>query len=79
MGVCNLYLYAFRWWSGGKCEEFKETSTSGTKELQIDNVAGVFVVVAMGALLGLIACFFECLWIMMRKKRKKVICQWNHH
>ena len=72
INVHPLFYMFSRWWSGGKCDGFKETSTSSTKELQLDNVAGVFVVVAMAALLALIACLIEYVWLTTKKKKKKV-------
>ncbi len=53
-----------RWWSGGICDEFKETSTSRSKELDMPNVAGIFLILAGGIVLAILACLIE---VIVRK------------
>lgn len=48
-----------RWWRTGECPVFTETSTGGNDELNIFNVAGVFLLLAFGAVIALIACLVE--------------------
>ncbi len=68
--------FVFRWWSGGKCDAFKETSTSNTKELDMANVAGVFIVLAVGIVLACLACLAEVICIKYRKCKEKVNLEW---
>ena len=67
--VCDIY---FRWWGGhGKCGAFKDTITN-TKELDLANVAGIFIVLASGVLLACVACVIEIICIRYKKCQKKV-------
>ena len=57
----------YRWWGGGKCEAFKSTSTSHTKELDMSHVLGVFLVLAGGMALAVTACIIE---VIVRRQRE---------
>ena len=61
-----------RWWSGSKCEEFKEMKTSQKEELDLQNIGGVFIVLAFGIGASMIVCFVEVFLKKMRKKKSKV-------
>ena len=61
-----------RWWSGSKCEDFKDTKTSGTKELDLRNIGGVFIVLAVGVVVALVVCVFEVIYKKLRKRKKNV-------
>lgn len=54
------------------CGEFRDTSTSGTKELDIDNVAGIFFVLAGGSAFAMLVCLAEVIAIKFRNSRNKV-------
>jgi hypothetical protein len=74
-----------RWWSNGECEEFEDTRTE-TKELDILNVAGVFLVLLIGILLSAVAGFIEFLTRLFVRRRKEVssrlhnvaVISWKH-
>ena len=71
----SLYLLLIpRWWGGGRCAAFKKTSTSGTKELDMPNIAGIFLVITGGAALAVVVCFLEYIHrrLMKRRLNKKV-------
>ena len=58
-----------RWWESSKCEAFKDTSTT-TKELELRNVAGVFVVLAAGATLAFLIALMEFFYRFSQIKTK---------
>lgn len=60
-----------RWWSNGECEEFEDTRTE-TKELDILNVAGVFLVLLIGMMLSAVVGFIEFLTRLFVRRRKEV-------
>ena len=61
-----------RWWSGGQCENFKDTKTSGTKELDLQNIGGVFIVLAVGVGIALVVCLLEVLYKKLKRRKNKV-------
>ena len=66
------WIFYCRWWGGhGRCGAFKDTKTD-TKELDLTNVAGIFIVLACGVLLACIACVVEIICIRYKKCKKKV-------
>ena len=65
-------MFINRWWSASECDAFQDTSTARTKELNFYNVAGVFLVLAVGATLALITSIIEYFVHKARKKAKKV-------
>ena len=67
--LLSQLMMFLRWWGEGKCEEFKETSTKN-KELEFHNVAGIFVVLGFGALLGLVVAAFEYCIKKLHKRHK---------
>ena len=52
-----------RWWDVGECEEVggRGPKANDQPELNMFNVAGVFLLLATGAVLGLIVCAVEYL------------------
>ena len=66
-----LVLLKHRWWTQGECDEFKETTTS-TEELDLLNVAGVFLVLVIGVVLAAIVCLIEFLMKMFYHRKKQV-------
>ena len=68
----DFKIFYCRCWGGhGKCGAFKDTTTD-TKELDLTNVAGIFIVLACGVLLASIACIVEIICIRYKKCKKKV-------
>ena len=64
--------FTCRWWSGGQCEDFKDTKTSGTKELDLQNIGGVFIVLAVGVCIALVVCLLEVLYKKLKRRKNKV-------
>ena len=52
------------------CEEFKSTSTSRTKELDMPMIAGIFLVLAGGVALAIITCICEVIFRKINKVRQ---------
>ena len=59
-----------RWWKQGKCSEFKDTQTGRTKELDLYNVGGVFIVLAFGVAIAIIICLIELIVHKWKQKCK---------
>jgi len=62
-----------RWWKQGKCEEFKDTQTGRTKELDLNNVGGVFIVLAVGVGVAIVICFIELAVHRCKRRRKLTV------
>lgn len=80
MGITYIFIYipclfcdVIRWWSGSKCDDFKDTKTSGTKELDLPNIGGVFIVLAVGVAVAVVVCVLEVIYKKAKKRRSKVL------
>lgn len=64
MGI--LHTLKDRWWKqkhgGGQCTKDKLSDDAAATEMGLDNVGGVFVVLAVGVLLALLIAICEFLW-----------------
>ncbi|GFR57502.1 glutamate receptor subunit protein GluR6 [Elysia marginata] len=57
-----------RWWRPQICPNQKQSAK--TKSLDIETVAGMYVVILSGALISLIICLLQFLYGRFKKKRK---------
>ncbi|XP_074650307.1 glutamate receptor 2-like [Tubulanus polymorphus] len=61
-----------KWWSTSKCGDPRAIeSSSTTTELEIGNVAGVFIVLACGVTLALLISLLERAFLRLRRQRKR--------
>ena len=61
-----------RWWKAGECHTPEESNkfTNDTEELKLENIAGIFIVLAAGLLLGLVACLIDKFTNLLARKKK---------
>ena len=59
-----------RWWKTGQCAAFSSTQVSGTQSLTMSKVAGVFVVLCVGMVLGLTVAVLEYSYRTHQKQAK---------
>ena len=67
------YVFIFyRWWKADKCQTHEETThyADDTEELKLENVAGIFFILAAGLILGLIACLIDKYTSLFKGKKK---------
>lgn len=65
-----LYELKQRWWvkkGGGLCTE--DAKVSAASELEIENVGGVFLVLALGVAIGMLCGFIEFIWKSLKIAR----------
>ena len=55
------------------CDEFQETSTSRSKELDMSNVAGIFFILGGGVVLAMLACVIEIVGRKIQELRKEKV------
>ena len=75
--IIHLFILCFRWWGKSDCPDLTKPSADETAELQIDNVAGIFIVLIGGSILAAITCLIERL--VTGKERTKQQVPVNHH
>lgn len=77
----TLEVLKTRWWKekrgGGACDVDDSQSGDGVKELTLENVGGVFVVLGMGLTAAFIICGFEMLYSSNRQAKVSGTTRWK--
>lgn len=69
MNVRHLTLIIFyRYWVQSKCQDSTSSGEEGTEELQIENVAGIFIILLAGLILAIVVAGVERLFRKYRGK-----------
>ena len=68
--------FLYRWWKRSQCPEFSEMKISGTQSLTMEKVAGIFVVLCGGVIVGLAVAGAEYLYRIhqVNIKSKNRVC-----
>ncbi|XP_059618967.1 glutamate receptor ionotropic, kainate 2-like [Phlebotomus argentipes] len=73
----KLHQLKTKWWKDGRCKSETTSSSDSAAELGIDNVGGVFVVLASGCSVALMIGIFEFLWNCRQVAVDEKITPWE--